>query len=235
MISNSFDRYRSVEAIARITGNSIEDTILRDRTEALSYHFQSREAFMRLLQRRRYRLSEEGSGLNVYKYRRLVTRVTFTELDALIAGNFSIPAEENRIKNIITDAIKNHDRTAEPVYRTLSGDRRGRLSGYRSDLSDYLEEKFGIETVYLADESGAVRDYFIIDPARKQILGSSVLLAPEVFLGAETRAAEAQSFSYFPAEPAAGHVRQIFSGFNISISDDADDASLYHKKKNRNT
>ena len=230
VISNSFDRLRSIEAIVRITGSTIADTVVKDCSEVLSYNFQSHEAFKTLMQRNGYRLVEEGPGFNVYKYGRLVRRMLFQDLDALIDKKKSGNIQTERIKDILSVAAKHHDRTPKPVYRTLSGDRKGAMSGYRSALSVHLRTEFALETVYQADENGAVRDYFIIDPAGKQILESSALLSPEIFLSSEL-----SEINDCPPLPHSANLQHILSGFNFSISDDVDDASLYHKKKNRNT
>jgi len=234
VISNSFDRYRSVESIARITGNSIEENIARDRREVLSYHFQSREAFELLMQRKRYRLTKDATGFNVYKYRRLVTKIDFSEVDAFIVRNLPRPIQQGRVKNIIFAALKDYDRTAKPVYRTLSGERKGSLIGYRSDLSDYLQAEFGLETIYQSDERGLVKDYYIIDPSHKQILEGSMLVPAEIFLGTSARSAGIQIPDYPDRAANSQKVQKLFSHFNLSISDDVDDASLYHKNKNRN-
>lgn len=67
------------------------------------------------------------------------------------------------------------------VFEPLKGNRQGKQIGYRSEWSEYLKEKFGLEIIYHGKEGKAPYGYTILDHSQKQILkGSEVLSLREI-------------------------------------------------------
>lgn len=73
-----------------------------------------------------------------------------------------------------------------PVYEPLKGNRLGKQIGYRSEMADFLKEKFGVEIIFHGKEGKDHYCYTIIDHSKKIIFKGSEVFPLKELTRAET-------------------------------------------------
>lgn len=228
VISNSFDRFRSAEAIIRLTGEDIFGNIQGAIDEVFSYEFTRKKDFKLLLEQHGYHLQEDEIGYKIYKYRRKMAAIEFNEIENRMRLISLEPSRLQLIMQTINGFLPSSGRVLYPVYQNLCGGNRGKFLGYSSLLTEYLKNSHGVLTIFNLDSARKPDGYTFIDSLNRQVFDGSLIMKLSEF----TAVSQPDFFTGPPLEKTAWSVLTDFPYklFDISLSDDQDDQAIHQRK-----
>ncbi|ERM83057.1 hypothetical protein P872_06170 [Rhodonellum psychrophilum GCM71 = DSM 17998] len=121
-------------------------------------------------------IREKGPKWELFKYGTQQGELSMEEMEKQVKCYAPNQERIRQLKALFVKYRKIYDSEPVALHEPLKGNRTGKLIGYRSELSDYLRDKFGIEILFHGKENKAPYGYTIIDHSHKLILkGSEVL------------------------------------------------------------
>src|SRR5690606_20959646 len=103
---------------------------------------------------------------------------------------------QTQLKAIIEKYLKVYNSEPSPVYEPVKGNRIGKQTGYRSELSDFLKAKFGLEFIYHGKEGKDPYGYTIVDhKAKIMFKGSEIYPLKKLVAGRAKGKVQVVSFA----------------------------------------
>lgn len=134
-----------------------------------------------------YGLKEELGHIKLFKFGLLQGEIQLNEIERQAKADLQDQQRIKQLKAIINKYMRIYGSNPVPVHEPLRGNRIGKLKGYRSELSDYLKDKFGIEMIFHGKDEKKPYGYTIIDHSGKNIFkGSEVFPLKELISGKST-------------------------------------------------
>lgn len=170
-IDHTFENLRTnnirLELMKEYSISSKEDLEL-----LLSYSYQSPNQLVHLLKSKGYVVSEKDNDITIYNNGQLKASL---QKDSLPLQEIN-KKRAVQIKAFFKKYGDEFSGKLEPVYEKLKGDRLGKIVGYRSDLGDFLKNKFGLEIYYHFADDKKPYGYTVFDHADKNIFKGSDIL-----------------------------------------------------------
>jgi len=138
-ISDQFEKIRAVQQLNTIMGRDIKHNAANDIASALTYQFATRAQWMMILESQGYVMRDQGGSMQVIKF-------------GTLQGEINLKLIEEKLRHYQPDQDRKVQLKAlfhkyMALYSTeLMKDR----SGYGSDFSVLLKEKFGIDLLFHA-------------------------------------------------------------------------------------
>ncbi|MGV8135974.1 MAG: relaxase/mobilization nuclease domain-containing protein [Mangrovibacterium sp.] len=222
-IDDRFDRPRAIRYLDEILK---QDIYLRH-DEALKsiecYTFSTLPQFKMLLEKMSFTIRENDGILAVWKAGELIKEYSPEELRKMTGSYEKDSKRLAQLRQIIHKYKAVADNTLTVAYQKLPGGRNGRLSGYQSDLTDLLHEKFGLEFIFHSKGDRPPYGYTVIDhKARMVVKGSEVMKLNELLdLKKEPRKASKRDkivslISHYNIEN-PGHVRLLSRFYKVPV------------------
>jgi hypothetical protein len=196
-ISDKFDRVRAIGHLNRICGIDEQESFKRDLSRLLAYRCSSTGQLKTLLGNCGYRFFPYRGNFLIRRYGKTLMRINASALQARLDGSFRDLQGSARIKSVILRAMDTHSARPEPIYQQTSGKQWRRISGYRSDLADFLLDSEGLEICYHFSRTG-VTGLSLIDHRDRRLLDAEEIMPLSLFLDIGL--------------PSHQHSRPIFSG-----------------------
>jgi len=134
-----------------------------------------------------YQLKEEQGLIKLFKFGLLQGEIQLKEIERQAKAGTQDQQRIMQLKAIINKYMRIYRSNPDPVYEPLRGNKTGKQKGYRSELSLYLKDKFGIELIFHGKDGKTPYGYTIIDHSGKNIFkGGEVFPLKELIAGKST-------------------------------------------------
>lgn len=134
-----------------------------------------------------YHLKEEQGLIKLFKFGLLQGEIQLKEIERQAKAGTQDQQRIKQLKAIINKYMRIYRSNPDPVYEPVRGNKTGKLKGYRSELSDYLKDKFGIELIFHGKGEKKPYGYTIIDHKGKNIFkGGEIFPLKELIAGKST-------------------------------------------------
>ena len=131
-----------------------------------------------------YTLKEDQGILKLFKYGLLQGEIALSNIDDRMKAYSPDKQRLKQLQVILRKYMDVYGSQPLPVFEPLKGNKKGKQKGYRSELADFLKEKFGIEMIFHGKEGKDPYGYSIIDHSGKHIFkGSEVLPLKDLING----------------------------------------------------
>ena len=164
-ISDSFEKIRAVEQLNKLVGLDEKLTGKNELTAALTYNFATRPQFMMILESRGYRLKEADGYLQLIKFGKIQGKVDLKLVAQRMAEHLPANSRKAQLTAIFHKYAGSHSTALV----------KGR-SGFSSDFSALLKEKFGIDLLFHASNDKPAYGYSVIDHAGRQVFKGSEIV-----------------------------------------------------------
>lgn len=175
-IRDSFEKKEAYQVLNELMRHVPQQALEAAIAQALAYQFNTRAQFLMLLEAKGYTLKLDGERYRVYKYGKSLGEVALGEVDARIRAYdpgkeriYQLRAIVHKYQTLLSPAIF-------PVREPLPGGGEGRITGYASELTDYLREPLGLEFIFHAKNDQPPYGYTLIDHAQKTVYKGGLLM-----------------------------------------------------------
>jgi len=175
-IDDSFERKKAYTVLNELMQHEPQQALEKDLAQALAYRFATRAQFLMLLEAKGYSLKLVGERYRVYKYGKSLGEVAPGEVDARIRAYdpgkdriYQLRAIVHKYQSLFSPALY-------PIREPLPGGGEGRITGYASELTDYLREPLGLEFIFHAKNDQPPYGYTLIDHAQKTVYKGGLLM-----------------------------------------------------------
>lgn len=134
-----------------------------------------------------YSLKEDQVLLKLYKYGLLQGEIPLNDIENRLKLCSPDKQRLKQLQAIFNKYMKEYGSKPYPVFEPLKGNRIGKQIGYRSELSDFLKEKFGIEIIFHGKEGKDPYGYSIIDHSGKHIFKGSEVFSLKDLINGKTK------------------------------------------------
>lgn len=172
-IKDNMERVRGQKAINEIMNRDVHRECQQTINDLESYSFSTVSQAKLFLENRGYSLKEEQDALKLYKYGIFQGQIPQLQIAGKLSAYTTDKQRQTQLKAIIEKYLKVYNSEPSPVYEPVKGNRIGRQIGYRSEMSDYLKAKFGLEFIYHGKKGKDPYGYTIIDHKAKIIFKGS--------------------------------------------------------------
>src|SRR5690606_14587839 len=172
-IKDNMERVRGQKAINEIMNRDVHRECQQTIADLQSYSYSTVSQAKLFLENRGYSLKEEQDAVKLYKYGIFQGQIPQLQIAEKLSSYTLDKQRQTQLKAIIEKYLKVYNSEPSPVYEPVKGNRIGKQTGYRSELSDFLKAKFGLEFIYHGKEGKDPYGYTIIDHKAKIIFKGS--------------------------------------------------------------
>ncbi len=186
-INDSMERIRAQKCMLEIRNRNPGQECKKVLDQLKVFSFSTISQAKLYLETRGYSLNEKEGNLALYKFGLLQGEISLKQLNTKA---FSYSPDKARIKQLhaLFDKYRKvYNSAPVPVFEPLKGNRLGKPTGYRSEMADFLKEKFGVELIFHGRDGKASYGYTIIDHDRKIILKGSEVFPLKNLMQEETK------------------------------------------------
>ena len=179
-VNHTFERKRANAILNRILGREPKQEFNQNVSTALKYHFTTIPQFSMLMEKVGYTVATKEDQLQFYKYGKQMGEMKKDVLLSRIQEQQNKPAPERKSQivallhkyaKLYDSAIQKEDNIA---YTT-------KTPGFRSDLSDFLKQSFGLEFVFFAAKGkDSAYGYSIIDNKAGAVFKGSEIMKLDI-------------------------------------------------------
>jgi len=167
-INNDNEKYRS-QSVRRELMKEYGIKTDKDIDMLLSYRFQTEKQLLTLLRNEGFTVVEDAGSLDVYHNGNLRKKLDRS------AMRYGEPDRERarQLKAIVQKYAEKHDTKLVPVFEKRAGERLGKITGYTSELSEFLKSRFGLEFHYHFSGDKKPFGYTVFDHSEKKVFKGS--------------------------------------------------------------
>lgn len=216
-INDSFEKRRSIEIINKILQVSPQKEASKHLNNALSYNFSTQNQFKLILEQQGYRIESKEGVLLLRKNDSVQGSINAAEIADRINNVSKNKSRGDQLAQIFQKYRNVHDPTPQVVYQPTKYGEATKPIGYRSDLADFLQAKFGVQLIYHGKGSKTPYGYTVIDHIRKNVFkGGDVFPLKDLLAGKACPRQEAKTIlanSYADA----GIAQKLFPDREIEV------------------
>lgn len=229
-VNDRFEFKRAVQELNRLMALDERHQAQLTAGKALSYRYSTRKQFLLLLERMGYRLQQKDGHVVFYKFGRPLYSVGEEKIrNAMVAGQID-SQRAAQLKAIIKKYRPSFDCALQPEMMMLAGGRMKETGGYRSELTDFLKEKFGLELVFHSSAGQPPYGYTMIDHAEKQVFKGSEVLRLKELTGPAAAVSGKKNSSHADTTPSAPeHSPRL----RFHFTNDIDDQQIHGPRRRR--
>lgn len=226
-INSAFEKRRAVAQMNRIMGLDEKHRAQLDAGKALSYICSTQAQLKLVLERMGYRIHDKDGNWALYRSGEKQYTIGAAQVQKSL-NNYQPDAKRSaQLKAIFHKYKLQYDATPVRETQKLAGGRTKETADFRSELGDYLLEKFGIELVFHASGDKPPYGYTIIDHTAGQVYKGSEIMRMQAFTEAPKLSAETSE----PDIPQEKHDYQPTLRFYFT--DDTDDQQIHGPRRRR--
>ncbi|WP_345951249.1 relaxase/mobilization nuclease domain-containing protein [Mucilaginibacter sp. PAMB04274] len=175
-VSSAFEHVHALQHLNQIMGVRPEENVARDMRRALDYSFSTTAQFMMVLESLGYALKLEEGHIEVKKFGQRLHHIPVSEVEYK-AGLYVNDARRQRQLRAILEKYSSIYRTElTKAEQPLAGGRSQPVKALTSDLSRFLEAKFGLQLSFHARDNQAAYGYTVLDHANQTVWKGSDIL-----------------------------------------------------------
>ncbi len=172
-INDSMERIRAQKHMLEIMDRNPENECHKVLEQLKSFSFSTISQAKLYLETQGYSLNEKERNLALYKFGLLQGKLSLKQLNTKTNSYSPDKARIKQLHALFDKYRKVYNSAPVPVFEPLKGNRLGKPTGYRSEMADFLKEKFGMELIFHGKDGKAPYGYTIIDHNKKIILKGS--------------------------------------------------------------
>lgn len=175
-ISDSMENVKAVKYIDQIVKEKYGIDRKLSNEDFSKYNVTTLAQFKLLYEVTGHSVSETNGKLNIMKDGSLLAS---HDISTLLQGIGKCKEDENRkkqLKAILSKYLPDFEATLKPIHQKLSGNRNGKIIGYKSDLTDFIRERFGLQFVFHFSGNKPPYGYTIIDHKSKSVFKGGGLM-----------------------------------------------------------
>ena len=253
-INDSYEKLRSYEVLNRVMGN--DEKLEADKVvqNALQYKFSTRAQFMMILEIQGYNLTLSGDKYLLSKYGKNQGEISVDKIDSKIKGFHKDVDRLSQIRAIVHRYRKDYDPTIKIRYSEIPGIEGTVPNGYTSELSEMLQNKFGIQIHFHGKPGKPPYGYTLIDHAKRTVYKGGDLMSlsefvstninnktvkavspPDLrqdeFISPDNQSFSAENPTVLGNIPESGNLP--LPDIQIDIRDDVDDEAIHGRNRKR--
>tara|TARA_R110002050_G_scaffold298635_1_gene462324 strand:+ start:8488 stop:9891 length:1404 start_codon:yes stop_codon:yes gene_type:complete len=182
-INDSFEGDRGNRILQNILKQNPHQHISEDVKKLEAYSFSSLAQFKLLYEKSGYSVREQDGNINLFKTGELVKTYSQNEITSLLASKKTNQKRISQLQAIFKKYSSKVDNTLRQEHQNLAGGRKGKIIGYKSDLTEQLKEKFGIDIVFHFKDGLPPYGYTVIDRAKMSVFKGSEIMKLKQFTG----------------------------------------------------
>jgi len=186
-INDSMERIRAQKYMLEIMDRNPVNECHKVLEQVNSFSFSTTSQAKLYLETQGYSLNEKEGNLALYKFGLLQGELSLKQLNAKTNSYSPDKARIKQLHALFDKYRKVYNSAPVPVYEPLKGNRLGKQIGYRSEMADFLKEKFGVELIFHGKEGKPPYGYTIIDHSRKNIFKGSEIYPLKDLIREETK------------------------------------------------
>lgn len=180
-IPDSYENLRAVKFIDQIMKEKYGVDRKLEKADFSQYNTTTLAQLKLLFEVSGHSLAEKEGVLNFYKRDNLVKSFDLKELSTKIGASKEDSKRVGQLKAIFNKYLVDFEGSLQPVHQNLSGKREGKIIGYKSDFTDFMRERFGLQFVFHFKDDKKPYGYTIIDHNNKSVFkGASVMKLAEL-------------------------------------------------------
>jgi hypothetical protein len=184
-INDSFEKKRACEAVNKILNL---DTVANvDIEKAEGFNFRTVAQFNLLLEQKEYVISNKGEELSIIKFGKEQAVICENKIKQLAEENKIDVKRANQLKAIFNKYKDLYNSNIKPLREPLPGGGNGKIIGYKSQLSDHLKTKFGLDIIFHFKNDKTPYGYTIIDNANKNVFKGGEILNIKEFVSSSLK------------------------------------------------
>ncbi|MEX2511677.1 MAG: relaxase/mobilization nuclease domain-containing protein [Cyclobacteriaceae bacterium] len=186
-INDSMERIRAQKSMLEIMDRNPENECSKLIKQLNSFSFSTLNQAKLYLESRGYGLKEADGNLSLYKFGLLQGELPIQKLTAITDSYDPDKARIKQLHALFEKYRKVYCSTPVGTFEPLKGNRLGKPTGYRSEMADFLKEKFGVELIFHGKEGKPLYGYTIIDHNKKIIFKGSEIYPLKDLIREETK------------------------------------------------
>lgn len=186
-INDSMERIRAQKCMLEILDRNPGQECHKVLEQLKSFSFSTVSQAKLYLETQGYSLNEKEGNLALYKFGLLQGELSLKQLNSKTNSYSPDKARFKQLNALFDKYRKVYNSAPVPVFEALKGNRLGKPAGYRSEMADFLKEKFGVELIFHGKDGKAPYGYTIIDHSKKIILKGSEVFPLKNLIREETK------------------------------------------------
>ena len=127
-----------------------------------------------MLEKKGYAVSESKEDFVLRKFGNIQSTIPIQKVEGKIKLHSLDKHRIDILKQIFKKYQQVYDSTIHPVYKNTTNKSIKKFDGYRSDLGDFLKQKFGLELIFHGKEGKSPYGYTIIDHAGSNVFNGKI-------------------------------------------------------------
>lgn len=175
-VAHQFERKRSNQILNTLMGLQPDQEYKAHIENAISYNFSTQAQFVLLMEKEGYNVKANESSIAFYKHGKKQGNFPISVLQNQIAENK--PKENKALKNKIISLVHKYSKAYDStIVKNSRIEFSSRQIDFRSDLTDMLKVKFGLDFVFFSGkENSSAYGYSIIDHNNKAVFKGSEIM-----------------------------------------------------------
>lgn len=180
-ISDSFEKLRAQEAINEIMRLNPKHEAGKAAETLKEFSFSTKAQGFLILENLGFKVREKGEQLELIKYGSFQGQIPLSEFNQKIQSYQTDKARVKQLKAILDKYSKIYQSKPVLLYEPSPGGIEKKQIGYRSDLGDFLKDKFGVQLVFHGKDGKKPYGYSLIDNSNKIIFKGSEVFPMQRF------------------------------------------------------
>ncbi|WP_026956643.1 relaxase/mobilization nuclease domain-containing protein [Algoriphagus vanfongensis] len=172
-INDSFEKLRAQEVINEIMRLNPKHEAGKAIEKLKEFHFSTKAQGMMILENLGFKLREKNEQLELIKYGSVQGTMSLSEINQKIQSYELNKSRAFQLKAILDKYSKVYQTKPIPLFEPTHDGKNQKPIGYRSDLGDFLKDKFGVELKFHGKEGKTPYGYSIIDNSSRIIFKGS--------------------------------------------------------------
>jgi hypothetical protein len=184
-ISDSFEKLRAQEAINEIMRMNPKHEASKALETLKEYHFSTKAQGLLILEKLGFKFREQGEKLELIKYGSVQGQIPLSVMSQKIQSYQMDKDRAKQLKAILDRYSKIYQAKPTCLFEPSPGGKKGSQIGYRSDLGDFIKDKFGIDLVFHGKDRKTPYGYSLMDNANKTVFKGSEVFPMKRFFDQE--------------------------------------------------
>ncbi|WP_051315071.1 relaxase/mobilization nuclease domain-containing protein [Algoriphagus terrigena] len=184
-INDSFEKLRAQEAINEIMRLNPKHEAVKAADRLMEFSFSTKAQGFMILENLGFKVREKGEQIELIKYGSIQGQIPISEFNQKIQSYQLDKDRAKQLKAILDRYSKVYQTKPTCLFEPTHGGKKGKQTGYRSDLADFIKDKFGVQLVFHGKDEKRPYGYSLIDNANKVILKGSEVFPIQRFFEQE--------------------------------------------------
>ena len=228
-IKDNMERVRAQKAIGEIMNRDTHQDCQQAISELKSYSFSTISQAKLFLENKGYGIKEDQDGMKLYKYGVFQGQIPQLEIAEKLSAYSMDRQRQLQLKAIVNKYRKVYNSEPSPVFEPSKSNKLGKQTGYRSEMTDFLKEKFGTEFIFHGKEGKPPYGYTILDHKARFICKGSEIYPLKKLMEGQTKG-KVKVFSFASQKDKDAYVASTGNTEAIFRFKSSQDQSTYRLK-----